>query len=200
MLKLTDTQAPCGSHQASNEPVHGVVAAGEEEDHRELPGLAQRGDLEELGQKVERADRGAEEAVRRGGGEAEDAPPQGVPAVQVPAQEEAADDDDRIGEHGEEVQGGSTEYFSRQIHRWRGGCQEAEETSGEAGDRDRDKLGEGKKLDGAEICSPGARPGGGRRESGDLPSAGEEGDAGLHQEGGRLLQREAGLRLRGHPH
>ena len=74
-----------------------MVAAGEEEDHRELPGLAQRGDLEELGQEVERADRGAEEAVRRGGGEAEDAPPQGVPAVQVPTQEEAKGDENSGG-------------------------------------------------------------------------------------------------------
>ena len=99
---IADAKAPCGTHQASDESVHGVVPAGEEEDHRELPRLAQRGDLEEPGEEVEGADGGGEEAVRGGGGKAEDAPPQGVPPVQVSAKEEAQDDENSGREGGEE--------------------------------------------------------------------------------------------------
>merc|ERR1711953_1449533 len=89
----TDAKAPSGAHQAADESVHGVVPAGEEEDNRELPRLAQRRDLEEPGEEVEGVDGGAKEALRGGGREAEDASPQGVPPVQVSAKEEAQDDE-----------------------------------------------------------------------------------------------------------
>ena len=195
---MTDAKAPCGAHQASDESVHGVVPAGEEEDHRELPRLAQRGDLEEPGEEVEGADGGGEEAVRGGGGKAEDAPPQGVPPVQVSAKEEAEDDDGRIGEQREETESDSSECFSRPSQsgrRGEGGEDEEETRRGEPehksrGGGERDKLGEGNKLDGAEICPSGARQAGDLgEEGGELPRD----QLGVHQEGGQLYQHEARL-------
>ena len=85
----TDQEAPAKPHQAANERLHGVVADGEEEDHRGDAGQAQRRDLQGAGEALEAPERRPAQPLCGGGRAAEDIAPEGVPGLQVQAEEEA---------------------------------------------------------------------------------------------------------------
>ena len=84
---IADQEAQVEPHKAPNERVHEMVAVGAKEDHLQLSRCSQCGDIKEPWQEVENTFRGGEETFCGGGGEVEDAPPEGVSRLQIQTKE-----------------------------------------------------------------------------------------------------------------
>ena len=80
---VSDEEAQEEPREAADERVHGLVAAGAEEDYLQEPRRPQRRDLQEPREGVEGALRGGEAALHRRVRAPEAAPPEGVPRLQV---------------------------------------------------------------------------------------------------------------------
>lgn len=106
---VTDQEEQPEPHQEANERVHGLVADRAQENMWADAWYAQRGNLKELGPRLEDAQRWGTPTLHRRGGEAQAATYARVPRLQVQATQEnseAGDEDGRGHEAETQAEGG----------------------------------------------------------------------------------------------